>query len=115
MDKIQVTTIDNINILSVEMDKYLEKSKYLMTLAQDNGLIIQKYYWKSILDETHIEYFEPKIYDMFIMCIDIIGDLDTLKRVVEEYKKVRSMLEKINLEEPLTQEEIKQYSMKFIN
>ena len=49
MDVIQKMYVDNELHLSISMEKYLEKSKYLMALCQDNDITIQRYYWNLLI------------------------------------------------------------------
>lgn len=107
MDKVQSFNVEERVYTFVQMDKWIEKSKYLMALCQDNNVVIQKYYWRSIFDENYIEYFEPMIIDAYTMCIDISGRKEDILFVLEEYNKVKDDLEKLNIIEPYTEEEIK--------
>lgn len=107
MDITQKIGIEGKVYTFTQMDKWLEKSKYLMALAVDNDVKIIKYYWRSIFDDNYIEYFEPKIVDAFTMYIDLEGNLDTINYIFEEYNKVKDDLEKLNIVEPFTEEEIK--------
>ena len=112
MDQFQNFRVNGEYFSFVQMDKWTEKSKYLMALCQDNGLIINKFYWRSIFDYETIELFEPKIVDAYYMHIDISGDPSTVEYVLDEYSKVAKMLESITVVEPLTEDEIKEIATK---
>lgn len=112
MDIIQKMYVDDTLHVSISMDKYLEKSKYLMALCQDNGITIQRYYWKSF--NNVIEYIQPKIVDAFIMVIDIHGDKDKIEYVLSQYKKVFKDLEKLQYIKPLSEKEIKETAIKLL-
>lgn len=112
MDKIKSLKVEGIQYTTVQMDKWLEKSKYLMALAIDNGLELNKYYWRSIFDENYIELFQPNIIDAFTMVIDINGDPNVVNYVLEEYSKVKDSLEKLQYIGKLTEDEIKYYAQK---
>ena len=43
MDIIQKMYVEDTLHVSISMEKYLEKSKYLMALCQDNDITIQRY------------------------------------------------------------------------
>lgn len=113
MDIIQKMKVEGITYLSITMDKYLEKSKYFLRLCQDNGLTIQRYYWRSKFEETIIEYIQPKIIDAFNMIIDVHGTEQTVEQVLQQYSTVNVQLSKLNYIQPLTKEEINNYALKF--
>jgi len=96
----------------IQMDKWTEKSKYLMALCQDNNVTIHKFYWRSVLDPEYLELFEPKIVDAFTMCIDIEGNPEDVEFVLKEYNKIRKDLETITFIEPLSEDEIKEIADK---
>ena len=112
MDIIQKMYVDDTLHVSISMEKYLEKSKYLMALCQDNDITIQRYYWKSF--NNVIEYIQPKIVDAFIMVIDIHGDKDKIEYVLSQYKKVFKSLERLQYIQPLSEKEIKEIAIKFL-
>lgn len=114
MDIIQKMYVDDTLHVSISMEKYLEKSKYLMALCQDNNITIQRYYWRSIFDNNIIEYIQPKIVDAYLMVIDIHGDEDKIEYVLSQYKKVFKSLEKLQYIKPLSQEEINRTALKLL-
>ena len=114
MDVIQKMYVEDTLHVSISMEKYLEKSKYLMALCQDNNITIQRYYWRSIFDNNIIEYIQPKIVDAFIMVIDIHGDKDKIEYVLSQYKKVFKSLEKLQYIQPLSEKEIKETAIKVL-
>ena len=112
MDLVQSFRLDNEIVTFIQMDKWLEKSKYLMRLCQENNVTIIKYYWRSIFDYEYIELFEPNIVDAFYMHVDIQGKEEDIIHVMEEYNKVKSMLESITVVEPFTEQEIEELACK---
>lgn len=97
--------IDGIGHLSIEMKNTPIIYKLL---GEMKSFTLQRYYWRSKLDYNHIEYFEPKIFDAFIFCVDFIGDPQDMKFHLEQFELNRKFLEK--LEEHyhvLTEKEIK--------
>lgn len=112
---IQITKTRNEDFLNVQMENNEEKCKLLMSILQDLGCIIQKYYWRSKFDETYIEYFEPKIYDVFDFILDMSGTENQFKQGLEIYKEKVKILDKLpKLDTPLTDEEIDEIAKKFI-
>lgn len=112
MDQFQNFRIEGKVYSFIQMDKWTEKSKYLMALCQDNNVTIEKFYWRSVFDPEYIELFIPKIVDAFTMCIDISGSLEDVKFVLEQYNKVRKDLETITVIEHFTEDEIKEIADK---
>lgn len=94
-----------------------ERTNYFLYLLEKNNCIIQRYYWRSLYDENHIEYIEPKIYDAFYMVVDTISKSKlTLESVMDEYNKNkvrRGYLGKLNRTK-LTEEDIKRYATTLI-
>ena len=94
-----------------------ERTNYFLYLLEKNNCIIQRYYWRSLYDENHIEYIEPKIYDAFYMVVDTISKSKlTLESVMDEYNKNkvrRGYLGKLNRTK-LTEEDIKRYATSLI-
>ena len=101
---------------SMELRNEPERTKYFLYLLEKNGCIIQKYYWRSLYDENHIEYIEPKIYDAFYMVVDTITKSKlALLNVMEEYNKnkvQRGYLGKLNTPK-LTKDEMENYANRF--
>lgn len=113
MDIIQKIHVEGLTHVSITMDRYLEKSKYFMALCQDNNITIQRYYWRSIFDETIIEYIQPKIVDAFYMIIDVYGEKETVEHVIKQYSTVNEDLSKLSYIKPLSNEEINKYALQF--
>lgn len=94
-----------------------ERTNYFLYLLEKNNCTIQRYYWRSLYDENHIEYIEPKIYDAFYMVVDTISKSKlTLESVMDEYNKNkvrRGYLGKLNRTK-LTEEDIKRYATSLI-
>jgi len=94
---------------NVVMDNNKEQREKLMSMMLDRGIIIQKFYWRSIFDDTYLELMEPAIYDAFKFHVDFIGDIKIINEVMEEYIKIQDtygFLDKC-LNTPYTEEEIK--------
>lgn len=115
MDEIQNIKVEGLLYSFIQMDKWTEKSKWLMAYCQKHGATLQKYYWRSKFDINHIEYFEPKIVDAFTMCIDIWGDYHTILCVLSKYKRVAKMLETITYIGSMDEEEIKNIAYKALS
>lgn len=112
---IQIVKTDREDFLNVVMENNPEKYKLLMYILQDLGCIIQRYYWRSKLDETYIEYLEPKIYDVFDFTLDCIGTSNQFNEAIKIYNERVKLRENLFIVSPLSQEEIKNYSMKVLN
>lgn len=99
---------------TVTMENGKEQREKLMRMMVDAGVTIQKYYWRSKLDDSYIELFEPSIYDVFNFHVDFSGDMNTIKEVMEEYIKIKDTYKHLDkcLEQPLTQEEITDWANK---
>lgn len=97
----------------ITMENGEEQRNKLMKMFQDKGITIQKYYWISKLDNTHIELFDPKIFDIFDFQLDVIGDEKTILDVLSEYKKIEKEYKHLDkcLYSPLTEQEIKTVAM----
>ena len=115
MDRFQNFKVEGLYYSFVQMDKWIEKSKYLMALCQDNNVIIDKFYWRSKIDSDYLELIEPKVVDAFYMHVDIHGKEEDVKTVLEQYNKVRKMLEEITVVTPLTENEIQDLAQKIVN
>lgn len=103
--------------VSMELRNEEERTKYFLALLQKYDCVIQRYYWRSLYDETHIEYLEPKIYDAFYMVIDAYShNKENLLNVMEEYNKNKvriGYLGRCNRKK-LTEEGIKEYANKYL-
>lgn len=111
---IQITKTKEQDYLNVQMENNEEKYYLLMKILQDLGCEIQKYYWRSKLDETYIDYIEPKIIDVFDFILDVNGTENQFKQALEMYKeqvKLRNGLPLLH--EPMTEEEINDIAVKF--
>ena len=80
MDRFQNFKVEGLYYSFVQMDKWIEKSKYLMALCQDNNVTIDKFYWRSIIDSNYLELIEPKVVDAFYMHVDIHGKEEDVRR-----------------------------------
>ena len=111
---IQITKTRDKDYLNVQMENNEEKYYLLMSILQDLGCEIQRYYWRSKLDETYIELIEPKIYDVFDFILDVNGFERQFKQALEIYKEKVKILDKLpKLHEPMTEEEINNIAIKF--
>lgn len=102
---------------SMELRNEPERTKYFLYLLEKNDCTIQKYYWRSLYDENHIEYIEPKIYDAFYMVIDTISKSKiSLLNVMEEYNKNKVKMGYLGRcsRQKLTEEDIKNLAQKFL-
>lgn len=110
----QFIQLDTRVLCSIKMEN--KQINYLMKLFQDNEITIQKYYWTSKLDETHLELFEPKIYDAFNFNLDVIGDKQIILDVLNEFVNKKHIYEHLDkcLHEPLSETKIKEYAQLMI-
>lgn len=97
----------------------LEHGKVLMLAAELLGCVVQKYYWRSILDpdSEYIEEIEPMCPDAFEVIINIKGETDTLNDLIQFYKEKVKQLKLDELPSmltPYTEDEIKQTAYKMI-
>ena len=87
--QIELLKTESKGFLSVNMDNNKEKYLLLMRILTDNNCILQKYYWRSIMDQKYIELIEPKISDGFNIIIDAVGSVKDLRKSLDEYNKLK--------------------------
>lgn len=111
--KVIVIRTPSIDCISIEMDNTNLKYK-LMDMMKE--FILQRYYWRSKIDSSIIEYIEPKIFDAYIFCVDFYGNADDMMPIVQKFNEDKEYLETLekSLYNPLTQDEIKKLALKII-
>ena len=112
----ELVHVEGRTFLFATLNQYVECQKLFMGLAQNNGCIIQKYYWTSILDPTIIEYIQPKITDIFRFHCDISGNMEDIQTLIQQYKEQRKS--RIYLDQclysPLSTQEIKETALRLL-
>ena len=114
-EKYTIVQDGNTTYAYIEIENITEKTLYLLNLLQEN-CTIQKYYWRSLYDNNHIEYLEPKIYDAFYMCIDVSGWKFDIEECMLQYTKHKGEREYLHrcLQNSLSENEIKDLALKFM-
>ena len=77
-----------MNYCNIIMENGVETINKLMSMLQDAEIEIQKYYWRSKYDETYLELKRPIITDAFLFHLDLTGNTDKIKSVLEDYCKI---------------------------
>ena len=97
-----------------EMENYSESCKLFMLLSQQNNCVIQKYYWVSKMDKTHLELIEPKIFDAYTFHCDISGTLEDVKNTLKEFEEREQEMISLSkmLYTPITEAEIQEWASK---
>lgn len=104
--------IEDEAYLSIEMENI---DKYTMLqLQKEYGNTLVRMYYRSKFDYNYIEYFEPKIYDAFICCLDFSGRKFTLLKALKEYTQNKNVNYLERCLSKLTEKEIKDYAQKFL-
>lgn len=116
LEQFELLQIEDITYLYAMLNSHVECQKLFMKLAQENNCVIQKYYWRSSLDETYIELQQPKITDVFYFHCDIGGKYEDIKNVLTQYNKLKGVMLHLDkcLITPLTDNEIKDTAYKLL-
>lgn len=109
----EVQLYPSMDYACIKMENGIETIRKLMCMFEDNNIQIQKFYWRSKLDDTYLELQEPQITDAFYFHIDLNGNTKTIKSILEEYNKIKDtykFLDKCLLQ--TSEKEIKQWANK---
>lgn len=97
------------NTFWITMENIPELTYKLGLMLMENGVTIQKYYWRSLFDETYLELQEPLIYDAFQFHLDVTGDSKIINNVLEEFLKIQNTYRHLDkCLRVLTKQEIKE-------
>ena len=94
----------------IKMENCREQWLKLMAMMEDNNIRINKFYWRSKIDETHLELIEPNVFDAFYFHVDFEGDYQKIKETLIEFDKIKDVYKKLNksLYTPLEENQIKE-------
>ena len=109
----EVELYPSMDYACIKMENGIETIRKLMVLMEDNNIQIQKYYWRSKLDETFLSLEEPNVTDVFYFHLDLNGNTKVIKSIIEEYKKIEKtykFLDKCLLQ--MSEQEIMEYADK---
>ena len=109
----EIQTYPSMDYTCIKMDNGIETIRKLMLMLQEENIKIQKFYWRSKFDETYLELQEPKITDVFYFHLDLLGNTDIVKSILNKYNKIEKtykFLDKCLLK--FTDKEIKEISDK---
>ena len=111
MEQFKIYHTDDITHVFAELENIEDTCNLFMKLAEENNCTIQKYYWVSNIDNTIIEYFKPKIFDVYTFHCDIYGKKQDIQRTLQQYKYQQDIVRKLAklVYIPLQEFEIKQY------
>lgn len=101
----------------ITMENGREQTYKLMSMLQDAGVVLHKYYWVSKFDSTCIELFEPKIFDAFKFQLDVIGNQKIVLNILQQFKQIQKEYKHLDecLYSKLSTNEIRNYATSVIH
>ncbi len=78
-------------MMNVQLENLNQERRYLLLhLFEQNQCDIQRFYWRSLFDSSHIAYIEPKVFDAFYFVVDFIGPEENLREALRQFSKKQS-------------------------